>query len=113
MKALTITLPAFLVLMAYSADGQGQGQGALFVTAGSTTQGDYLRGVGVAGIGMGAYNRNTAIANSINAQTAIKVNEYIYGCLMNENKMNAEHRQMIAQRAKDLMSSGDTIPISL
>ncbi len=79
-------------------------QPPVFVGPGSTAQGDYLRGVGVASMGMGVYNRDTAIANSINADTAIKINEYIYGCLMNENKMNAEHRQMIAQRAKDLMN---------
>jgi hypothetical protein len=33
-----------------------------------------------------------AIANSIQLDTDIRLNEYIYGCLMNENRMNAEHR---------------------
>jgi len=98
MSRAILTPLALLALMASTAHGQFS-----FVGPGSTAQGDYLRGVGVASFGMGIYNRETAVANSINADTAIRVNEYIYGCLMNENKMNAEHRQMIAQRAKDLM----------
>ena len=72
-----------------------------FVGPGSTAQGDYLRGVGVASFGMGVYNHQTAIANSINADTAIKVNEYIYGCLMNEKRMNAEHREVMAAQDKE------------
>ncbi len=99
MSRAILTPLAFLALMAPNALAQMN-----FIGPGSTAQGDYLRGVGVAGMGMGLYNRNTAIANSINTDTAIRLNEYIYNCLMNENKMNAEHRQMIAQRAKDLMS---------
>ncbi len=59
---------------------------------GSTPGGDYLRGVGAAAFGMGVYNRETAIANSINTDTAIRLNEYIYESLMHENQMNAEHR---------------------
>jgi hypothetical protein len=73
-----------------------------FVGPGSTAQGDYLRGVGVASFGMGIYNHQTAIAESINADTAMRVNEYIYASLMNENRMNAEHRAAQFQRAKDL-----------
>ncbi len=98
MKPISIMSLTLLALTASSARAQFN-----FVGAGSTAQGDYLRGVGIASLGMGIYNRETAVANSINADTAMRVNQYIYECLMNENKMNAEHRQMIAQRAKDLM----------
>ena len=35
---------------------------AQFIGAGSTPQGDYLRGVGIAAMGMGIYNEKTAIA---------------------------------------------------
>jgi hypothetical protein len=72
-----------------------------FVGPGSTVEGDYLRGVGIAAFGMGIYNRETAIANSINLDTAIRYNEYIYSILMNENKMNAEHRAAMVQRNKE------------
>jgi hypothetical protein len=72
-----------------------------FVGPGSTVEGDYLRGVGVASFGMGVYNHQTAVANSINADTAMRVNEYVYACLMNENRMNAEHRAKMAQKNKE------------
>ena len=35
---------------------------AQFIGAGSTPQGDYLRGAGIAAMGMGIYNEKTAIA---------------------------------------------------
>jgi hypothetical protein len=72
-----------------------------FVGPGSTVQGDYLRGVGIAAFGMGVYNHQTAIANSINLDTEIRLNEYIYGSLMNENRMNAEHRAAMIQQNKE------------
>ena len=53
---------------------------AQFITAGSTPEGDYLRGVGIADWGMGLYNLNTAQANSINTDTEIRWNEYLGGC---------------------------------
>jgi hypothetical protein len=72
-----------------------------FVGPGSTVEGDYLRGVGIAAYGMGIYNRETAMANSINLDTAIRFNEYVYACLMNENRMNAEHRAAMVQKNKE------------
>lgn len=72
-----------------------------FVGPGSTVEGDYLRGVGVAAFGMGVYNHQTAIANSINADTAMRVNEYVYACLMNENRMNAQHRAAMAAKKEE------------
>ncbi|WP_435007689.1 hypothetical protein P12x_004954 [Tundrisphaera lichenicola] len=61
---------------------------AQVIFPGSTPQGDYLRGLGIAasgfgdlymgmGIGMGQYNLLTAQAESINADTAIKVDTYV------------------------------------
>jgi hypothetical protein len=72
-----------------------------FIGAGSTPQGDYLRGVGIASYGMGVYNHQTAIANSINADTAMRINEYMYNCVMNENRMNAEHRDAMVAKNKE------------
>ena len=48
-----------------------------FVGGGSTPQGDYLRGLGVAAAGMGLYNVRTAQAEAIQADTAIKVDTYM------------------------------------
>ena len=91
-----LTPLALLALMGSSALAQMN-----FVGPGSTAQGDYLRGVGAAALGMGVYNRQTAEANSINAERAMRINEYVYACLMNENRMNAEHRATMAEKDKE------------
>lgn len=87
-----------VVVAAFSPPASAQ---FFFLGPGSTPQGDYLRGVGVAAFGMGVYNLDTAMATSINADTAMRVNEYIYAALMNENRMNAEHRAAQFQRVKE------------
>jgi hypothetical protein len=96
MTRAILTPLALLALMGSNAHGQCN-----FVGPSSTAEGDYLRGVGVASFGMGVYNRQTAEANSINADTAMRVNEYVYACLMNENRMNAEHRAGMAEKDKE------------
>jgi hypothetical protein len=70
---------------------------AQYVGAGSTPAGDYLRGVGVAGWGMGLYNLHTAQANQINTQTSIMLNEYIWNAYKNDLKEKAEHRKAILE----------------
>jgi hypothetical protein len=50
---------------------------AQYIGPGSTLEGDYLRGVGIAGWGMGLYNLNTAQAESINLDSVIRWNEYL------------------------------------
>ena len=52
-----------------------------FVGGGSTPQGDYLRGLGIAAAGLGSYHRDTAIAESIDADTAIRVDMYVSSVL--------------------------------
>jgi hypothetical protein len=82
-----------LALLGASARGQYFGPG-------STLAGDYLRGVGIAGWGMGLYNLNTAQANRINTETYVYWNEYLYNVAKNENREAAEHRAaMIARHA--------------
>ena len=72
-QLLKISLATLAVLASIESLVQAQP----FVTAGSTPEGDYLRGVGIAGWGMGLYNLNTAQANSINLDTSIRWNEYV------------------------------------
>ena len=91
-----LTPLALLALMGPSALAQMG-----FIGPGSTAEGDYLRGVGVAAFGMGVYNRQTAEANSINANTEMRINEYVFACLMNENRMNAEHRDAMVAKNKE------------
>jgi hypothetical protein len=70
-----------------------------FIGAGSTPQGDYLRGVGIAGYGLGAYNEQTAIAGQINTQTFMMLNDYMLNLARNESLEYAARRS--AQRAKN------------
>ncbi|WZO99940.1 hypothetical protein EP7_001558 [Isosphaeraceae bacterium EP7] len=44
----------------------------------STAQGDYARGMGMFAEGAGIYNQQTAVANSINADTAMRFNQYLW-----------------------------------
>jgi hypothetical protein len=83
-------LVSLLVLVLAGASAEAQ-----FIGYGSTPVGDYLRGVGVAGWGMGLYNLNTAQANQINAQTFIMLNDYIWASYEREMQKNAEHRRAI------------------
>ena len=46
--------------------------------AGSTAQGSILQGAGMAAMGMGRYNVETAQARSINSDTAMRWNQYMY-----------------------------------
>jgi len=46
--------------------------------AGSTFQGSVAQGLGMFNIGAGIYNEKTAIANSINTDTVMRWNQYVY-----------------------------------
>src|SRR3954467_5523933 len=53
--------------------------------AGSTVQGSMASGMGNFAAGAGSYNAQTAQARSVNAQTAMQFNDYMYAV----NKQNA------------------------
>jgi hypothetical protein len=72
MKLFRMFLATLSVLALFESSTHAQ-----FITAGSTPEGDYLRGVGIADWGMGLYNLNTAQANSINLDTEIRWYEYL------------------------------------
>jgi len=96
MSRSILTPLALLALMGSSAHGQ-----LPFVGPGSTAQGDYLRGVGVAAYGMGVGEFFEAQANAINVETGIKLNEYIYAVLNHENEVNAQHRSAMLDKKKE------------
>jgi hypothetical protein len=71
-----------------------------------TAQGSIARGAGVAAAGAGYYNETTAVARSINANTAMQVNEYMYEV----NKNNAAHfYARSAAKQKEASSTGEAI----
>ena len=78
--------------------GWGGGVGSL--------QGSMMRGAGVASAGAGVYNQDTAVARSINANTAMQVNQYMYEV----NKNNAKHFYAeSAAKQKEESSTGESI----
>jgi hypothetical protein len=75
---------------------------AQFIGAGSTPQGDYLRGAGIAAMGMGIYNQRTAIANSINLDTMIRWNEYVAAVANEQRKDYVERRMYLSAKNKEM-----------
>lgn len=65
---------------------------------GQTAQGDIARGLGAYAMGAGYYNEQTAVANSINTDTVMRWNQYVYESQMNANRMHAE--KLAADRAQ-------------
>lgn len=73
MRQIWMRVPFLLLCLAAPALSQR----FIGVGAGSTPQGDYLRGLGIAAWGLGSYNLNTAQANAINVDTAIRLDTYV------------------------------------
>ncbi len=91
-----------LSIFAVSARAQYGGWGGWGGGVG-TAQGSMMRGAGVAAAGAGAYNQQTAVARSINANTAMQVNQYMYEV----NKNNAKiFYETSAKKQKEASSTG-------
>jgi hypothetical protein len=75
-----------------------------FIGPGSTWQGDYLRGVGIEAYGLGVYNEKTAIADQINANTFMTLNEYFAAVSKNEGRELAERRKQELKKIAELRS---------
>ena len=72
-------------------DTGGGGYGGGYGGAGSTVQGSILQGAGMAAMGMGRYNLDTAQAASINTNTAMAWNQYMYNASVESNRIYNEH----------------------
>lgn len=68
-----------------------------YIAPGSTVAGDYLRGVGIEAAGLGEFNLKTAMAESIQADTGIRVDSYIREVCRQGRIQYAEHRQEIRE----------------
>ncbi len=51
-----------------------------------TAEGDLARGLGIFAAGAGAYNKQTAVANSINTDTVMRWNQFVYESQMSANR---------------------------
>jgi hypothetical protein len=95
--APSLRLVSILVILA----ALGNKAQAQFIGAGSTIEGDYLRGVGIAAMGMGIYNEKTAIAESINLDTAIRFNEYVAAVAKEMRREYGERRAYLSAKNKE------------
>jgi hypothetical protein len=85
LRRVSIGLGLSLLLIATGSDARAQyGYGGYYGGwggwggAGSTAYGSIAQGMGQLYAGAGAYNEQTAVARSINTDTAIRFNQYIY-----------------------------------
>jgi hypothetical protein len=90
---------AAIVVMVSAAESASAQPFIGFIGAGSTYEGDVLRGQGLMLSGAGLYNYYTAEAFAINTDTMMRLNEYIYQSLKNENREKAARRA--ARAAED------------
>jgi hypothetical protein len=97
LQMLRIPLVTLAVLALFDSAAQAQP----FVTAGSTPEGDYLRGVGIAAWGMGLYKLNTAQADSINLDTSIRWNEYVAAVAKEQTREYVARKLGAATKVKD------------
>src|SRR5690606_2144008 len=72
----------------------------------ASIQGDTARGMGVFAAGAGQYNEQTAIANSINADTRMRLNEYIWRSEQINRKM---YYDRLAREAADRRQAASEI----
>jgi hypothetical protein len=78
----------------YGAYGWGGWGGA------QTPQGNMARGMGAFAAGAGYYNEQTAVARSINANTAMRYNEYMYES--NQEAKRQHHDMLAADQSRNL-----------
>jgi hypothetical protein len=96
--AVLLALPATTASAQYYG---GYGGGGYYGWGGwgATPEGDIARGMGAYAQGVGVYNVTTAQANSINADTMMRWNSYLWS---SQNSLNREHYQrMIHERERN------------
>ncbi len=73
---------------------------------GGTVQGSIAQGMGYYAMGLGSYNRQTAIANSINANTIMQWNEFMF---LSQQEANERERLRLAHRQQLVNQTADSI----
>jgi hypothetical protein len=72
----------------------------------TTAQGDMARGMGMFAMGLGQYNVDTAAARSVNADTAMRMNEYIYE---GQQVRNRRYYENLAAQRQRINESAETV----
>jgi hypothetical protein len=77
-----------------------------FGMGGETVQGSVARGMGAYAAGAGYYNQQTAVANSINTDTVMRFNDYMY---QNQRENNRNERARLARRQANVSRTREEI----
>lgn len=115
---LGLTLTILVTWPAGNASAQYWGWGGWGGSAGGTVQGDIARGMGYYAAGEGVYNLRTAQAASINTDTWMRWNQYMFQSQMEANRREYAHLarlqkrdsmtgEQIYQRLRDNPNAGD------
>jgi hypothetical protein len=98
--SVLLALPATTASAQYGGYGGGYGGGYYgWGGWGATPVGDIARGMGAYAQGVGVYNVETAQARSINADTMMRWNSYMWA---SQNALNREHyTRMLAERERN------------
>jgi hypothetical protein len=106
MTWLRASAGVLMTLVTLGTTARGQGPGAIFGGggAGSTLEGDYLRGVGAAAWSMGLFNLYTAQADRINTETFIEWNEYVQNCYRQMSKEYNERNRAIMAKSTEALN---------
>jgi hypothetical protein len=73
---------------------------------GSTVQGNVAQGLGAFAAGAGVYNQETAVARSINADTAMRWNQYLW---MSQQEANKRYHEKLARERRGNTQARDEI----
>ncbi|AGA31079.1 hypothetical protein [Singulisphaera acidiphila] len=71
-----------------------------------TVQGDVARGLGVFAEGAGIYNQQTAVANSINADTAMRWNQYVWE---GQQEANRRYHERLARQRQGINQAREEV----
>jgi hypothetical protein len=86
------------LVMFFTLEHCAEGQ---IIFPGSTPEGDYLRGVGLAAWGMGIYNLDTAKADATNLDTGIRFNEYLAAVAEESTRAYVARKRAAADEEKE------------
>jgi hypothetical protein len=102
LRGVRLTLAMSAILFGLAGESRAQrGYGWGGWGGGSTVQGDMARGAGYYAMGAGIYNQRTAIANSINTDTVIRWNQYLW-----LSQQEANRREYVRQAKRQARDSG-------
>jgi len=105
-QTFRLTLGMVFILTLSTGEALAQYYGGYGGWGGKTPEGNFARGAGFYELGAGGYNRDTAIANSIEQDTILRWNEYMFQSQQEANRRAALRR---AGQNRRTIDSGSAI----